>query len=156
MEPVEETSNVNLGLKILFVILLLVLVGEIAYGVMNSRKKNSSQPVISNNKLNKLTPALINNKEDINRMLEFKGEIISFENETGAYFPLSHKTEWFLYLDIDTKDSKVKRLFSFDQNDLDSIKVTDSTGNVISYKELKIGQNILLNLNPVEVQLIDK
>lgn len=144
MEPVEETSNVNLGLKILFAILLLVLVGEIAFGVMNSRKKNSKTSVATPTNIISSTKVEVTDKESATRITNIQGKIIGFKNINGILFPENYKPELFIYLSIKKEDRKkgTARLFAVDKNDLRNMSVTDNTGNIISYKDLEVGQNI--------------
>lgn len=127
-------------MKITFVLLLLILVGGLGYIFISSKTSNKK---ISNNKV---TPTLIPTKApipSITPIQEFTGKIVKIE--------VSDENKQELILSLVEKSDKtittIKFYFSINKAGLKKMKIIGLTGENISYKNLKVDQNIKLNLN---------
>lgn len=163
MEPVQETSNGNLGLKIMFVVLFLVLVGELVYFfyiVPNKKIATNVVPTILPTRVPTLTPTLIpltptNPPTPVSLTAfpakqEFQGKIIELD-----VFKVAQTSESGIGFSFKLEVNKEPIVFFFDKNKLSYIKVIDPSGKIISYKDLKIGQNIRLNNNLGKIDIFN-
>lgn len=145
-------------LKIIFVILIIVLLGEIGYLVYNQfQLKNPS-----NNQINLTSQSLekpndikidpIYNKETIESILnlnkniikssylinEYEGEIIDL-NITGGYSK-SANFEYAFFIRI--KNGENSNSFYFSKDELEKIKIYNNKNQELTFEDLKIDQKV--------------
>ncbi|MEK7597227.1 MAG: hypothetical protein AAB441_01120 [Patescibacteria group bacterium] len=148
-DPDDNPDN-SPKMKIIFVILLLALIGELTYFFYIAPNKKPSTkvapafaptliPPTPAETLTPISPTIFPTKQ------EFTGKIIGFENITEELNPKEYKANFFLHLLRDDEKSKIKLLLNFDKNELSNFIVKDFTGKTISYKNLKIDKNIKIS-----------
>ena len=167
----------SLVLKVLFFLLIVVALGELAYLFLRPRspKSPASPTQVTTEKsptpssiplptvnmdicrecinINKQTRDMLQYSDDyLNRKiannayitLESQGQIISFnKNESIALLPKDLQLEFYIKLQREINGKK--ELFDFfilDKTTLENTKIADSTEKTLSYKDLKIGQNV--------------
>ncbi|MEK7597232.1 MAG: hypothetical protein AAB441_01145 [Patescibacteria group bacterium] len=151
MEPVSDNSNINSILKIAFVILLLVLIGELTYFFYIIPNKKPTTKVIPTFAPTKApTPILITNKPVITLLPEYQGRITELD-----IFKAISSSEAKIKFSFKLEEVKIPSVFFFDKNELENLKVIDSTGKIISYKDLKVGQNIRFDLIRLIINVIE-
>lgn len=75
-------------------------------------------------------------------LIEYQGEIVGFEKNAARLLPKDYKLEFYLKLQRDVSGYKEPFDFIFDIERLKKTIVKNKDGKVISYKDLKAGQNI--------------
>ena len=134
-----SSSNNKLVLKIIFVALFLALLGELAYIFTTVNKKESSRlfvPAVATP-----TPTSF----PIYLTSQYKGKITKLNLVNVDPAIKADKIVLSFVLEIDDEKKEDPKVFFYYRSELKHMKVTDPTGKVISYKDLKVGQTITLD-----------
>ena len=135
-------SNNKLVLKIMFVVLFLALLGELGYVFMNLNKKNSLIP------LNTVIPTIPTPTPTFIPIIitsGYRGKITKLDVFNINPALKANKVAFSFTLAVDNEENKDPLIFFFYKNELTHMKVTDSTGKIISYKDMKVGQTITID-----------
>lgn len=152
----EYDPDNNPKLKIILVISSIILIGELIYFTKFSGIKipikfpelsfvslirfvDSLNPSPTPTPTSTPTPTPTLKREDNDQIKEYQGKIILFDNSTNS------ANEEELYFNTSySPDGKIKIIkdFFYNKSDLNFMKVINSNGEIISYKDLKVGQNI--------------
>ena len=152
-------SNNKLVLKIMFVVLFLALLGELGYIFVTTNKKSTTTFVIPTS-----GPTIIPTKILIpvsaspsvkTPITEYQGKIAELNVIKVTPTPGANNIEFSFRLEVNDGKTKKPQIFFFDENELKLLKIIDSTGKAISYKDLKVGQNIRVNLRLIEINVLD-
>lgn len=131
--------NNKLVLRIILIVLFLALFGELAYIFTTLNKKdlpNVFAPAVATP-----TPTSV----PIIITSEYRGKITKLDVFNVNPALKANKTVFSFTLAFDNEEQKDPGIFFFYKNELDRIKVTDPTGKIISYKDLKVGQTITID-----------
>jgi len=172
MEPVSDNSNIiNSILRITFAILFLVLIAELTYFfyiVPNKKVATTIAPTKASNSLKITLPnkeVIFSEDLDISKILDTKelqrfdyffekkvadefymamylhGKIIGFEMDKNIKY-MNFQPEFYLNLQNEALGSKEVFTLAFSKEELKQTRVMDSKGKNITYKDIKIGQNV--------------
>lgn len=201
----ESPSN-NLGLKLLFTILVVAVLGELVFIYFDSRKNSPSvmKTKISNSiptpEPQKPTPKPTASKVDFNSCInmlndyyfdrsnisainsanyylenklansshivtELQGQIVSFDREVSREVPTNITSEFYIKFKREVNGKQQTFDIVFDSNLLTKTKVADSSGVIISYKDLKVGQTVIMTktydlekniFSSIDIKILDK
>jgi len=147
-------------LKVVFVFLLLVLLGELSfffwqnYNSFNNKNKTNESYISpssqENNELITRVPAynketldsLYNLNKDIIKssilLNEYEGIVIDIDESSGHLKKENFDFKYFLRI----KNNKDTNSWYFNANEIEKIKVYDKAGKEINLNDIKIGNNI--------------
>ncbi|EKE14188.1 MAG: hypothetical protein ACD_12C00636G0003 [uncultured bacterium] len=143
--PVEDDKEpiINVIMKITFVLLLLVLIGGLGYIIKSSNKKPATKitPTLTP------SPVIITEKDPtppIAHIQEFTGEILEIRSTNIESLFDGYNPEFIMSIKKTSNIVKGPLMinYAFDKKDLEKIQVKDSSGKIISYRDLIVGQNV--------------
>jgi hypothetical protein len=167
----ESDPDNSLKMKVLLAVLSLALIGELIYftqfsGIkipfkfpelsftslfvfVDSLKKAPPKPTIRPTSIPTKAPNPTTTEiKKLPTVLEFEGIITTINSIKIINSPTSsesseNKIEFSFNLESgDTEWAKQSKIFFFNKTELNTMKVFDTTGKIISYKDLKVDQTI--------------
>lgn len=145
IKPIEDNKEpvINVIMKITFVVLLLILIGGLGYIITTSNKKPVTKIIPT------LTPT-----PSIAQLQEFQGKIIELKTIKVSLAKEVNKIEFSFKLETNEKGVKKTQVIFFNKQELETLKVIDSSEKIISYKDLKVGQNIKFDQRYLVINMV--
>jgi len=170
----EPSSNNNLPLKILFVILFLALIGELGYIFMTVNKKNISILIAPTP-----TPTIVSTSKnvqnqddssaDINNFLVVYYDIFEEKNIDNLHSTIELEGEIAGFQELSINDNLLQKMIKeknkkglyqlsiYNSNNNDTVlNISNSKTKDISFKDLKIGQRVRIIIKEDKEKLTER
>lgn len=137
-----QSSNNDLILKIIFVILAFIFIGELFFIIQDKKKfTNPITPIPYKKFITNVTPSIDpNSNTDTTLLIDYKAKIIELNIFDIIPTPGAYNIELSIKL-IVNEINEIRTLY-FDKDGISHITVSNSLNNTISYKDLKKGDSI--------------